>query len=87
MLFHRFFAQKRVVGVSSSNVSWIQYDQDREVLTIGYLTGAMYAYGDVTPFEAARLLFASSKGGWIWDNIRVRGQGNAHKTRKPFARL
>lgn len=68
-------------------MSWIQYDQDWPRLLIGYLNGRAYAYADVSPQEAAQLLFAPSKGTWIWDHIRVRGKGNARKTRKPFSPL
>lgn len=73
--------------MSSSNVSWIQYDQDWPRLLIGYLNGKAYAYSNVTPAEAAGLLFAPSKGTWLWNNVRVRGKGNGRKTRKPFAAL
>lgn len=87
-LFDAFFRRRQIVGVNgSSNVSWIQYDQDRNVLQVGYLNLSIYVYGDVNPQEAASMLFAGSKGTWIWDNIRVRGKGNAHLTRKPFARI
>jgi hypothetical protein len=87
LLFRQFFDEKLVIGVSSSNVSWIQYDQDFPRLVIGYLNGKAYAYSGVSPQEAAALLFAPSKGEWVWSNIRVRGKGNAKKTRKPFAQL
>lgn len=73
--------------MTSSNVSWIRYDQANEVLTIGYLNLGMYAYSMVTPQEAAAFLFASSKGRWCWDHLRVRGKGNAHRTQKPFVKL
>lgn len=86
-LFDRFFRLRQRIGATSTNVSWFQYDQARNVLVIGYLNATMYAYGDVSPNEAASLLFAGSKGEWVWDHIRVRGKGNARKTRKPFARL
>jgi hypothetical protein len=75
------------IGVRSSNVSWHQYHADRGVLVIGYLNGSMYAYGSVSEAEAVSLLFATSKGTWVWDHIRVRGKGNGRKTRKPFGRL
>lgn len=76
-----------VIGVSSSNWSWYQYDQAREILRVGYLNGKGYAYGNVSLPEAISLLYAPSAGTWGWDNLRVRGKGNARRTRKPFGRL
>jgi hypothetical protein len=76
-----------VLYVSSSNVLWLRYYQDRDVLLIGFRNNSAYAYSGVTAGEAASLLFAPSKGIWIWDHIRVRGKGNSRRTRKVFAKM
>lgn len=75
------------ISAASSNVSWYSYDPGRNVLIIGFLNLSMYAYGNVSEAEAVSLLFAPSKGTWVWDNIRVRGKGNSRRTRKPFGKL
>ena len=86
-LIQSFFVRREPFAVASSNVAWIQYDRARNVLFVGYKNASSYAYGDVSEQEAAAFLFASSKGKWVWDNLRVRGKGNARKTRKNFARV
>ena len=86
-LIELFFTRNEILYVSSSNVLWIRYYQDRDVLLIGYRNNAAYAYSGVTATEAASLLFAPSKGTWVWDRIRVRGKGNSRRTRKVFSRL
>lgn len=77
-MLEQLFAGK-VIGVSSSNVSWIQYDKANERLFVGYQNLGIYAYYPVSSQEAAHLLFAPSKGKWIWDHIRVRGSKTDHQ--------
>lgn len=60
-------------GFSSSNVQAIQYHSDDQRLLIQYLDGSMYAYHPVSMGLAMSLYGASSKGTWVWDNLRVRG--------------
>ena len=86
MLLRRLLAGE-VIGVTSTNWSWFQYDQAAEILRVGYLNGKGYGYGNVTLPEAISLLYAPSKGVWGWSYLRVRGKGNARRTRKPFGRL
>lgn len=65
--------------VSSSNVQGIQYDIEREVLTVTFNNDSTYEYPDVNPDTALSLLVAPSKGQWIWDNFRRR--------HKPFTKV
>lgn len=61
----------------------IAFDQDNGKLYIKYPGGKMYVYDGVSQYEATSLLAASSRGTWVWDNLRVRGTiGGAQK---PFA--
>jgi hypothetical protein len=44
-----------------------------------------YLYDNVTEDEAISFTKAGSKGGWVWDNLRVRGSKTLHK--KPYRRV
>ena len=63
--------------VKSSNVAAIQYDGERSRLQIEFLDKGkgpgFYGYDDVSIREAEFLARSGSKGGWVWDNLRVRG--------------
>lgn len=66
------FLYGEIVEVSSTNVQYIQYDRDRQLLYIAYKNGAWYVYYDVDGAEAESLFVAPSAGGWVWDHLRVR---------------
>lgn len=68
--------------LSSSNVSKANYDPDRNLLIITYKSGDVWAYV-VSEEEAVDFYHAPSKGTWIWDHVRVRGEGNKHKHQVP----
>jgi hypothetical protein len=80
-----------MVRVESSNVHSIGYDLDTGTLYVRFLVtvvregrvrqfgGSLYGYRGVTPEEFLRFLDAPSKGGWVWDNLRVRGTASGHK--------
>lgn len=59
--------------VQSSNVASIQFHADDDRLIIEYKDGSIYAYHPVPMPMAIDLYRASSKGKWVWDNLRVRG--------------
>lgn len=73
------FLGGQVHYVTSSNVAWIQYlwmypnGTESNELYVGFRDGSVYAYEDVTFEEALSMFRAGSKGGWVWDNLRVRG--------------
>lgn len=60
-------------GFKSSNVSAAHYDPEQHYLELGFKNGGAYGYHDVTRDEARTFYNASSKGNWVWDNLRVRG--------------
>lgn len=61
-----------ITPVTSSNVELIQFDRERQLLYIQYKNGAWYCYYDVDAHEAESFFNAPSKGGWVWDHLRVR---------------
>jgi hypothetical protein len=71
--------------VHSSNVSQLQYDYKKNVLTVAFKNGSVYEYDNVTPPEAVRFIQATSKGGSVWDLLRVRGSRTGHQ--KPFRKI
>ncbi len=68
--------------MASSNVAGAQYEPDAERLTIEFKDGSFYQYQMVSRTEAESFARAGSKGGWVWDNLRVRGKIYAY--RKPY---
>lgn len=75
---NRFLQGEVTYTPQSSNVAWIQYESGPEgsttgILYIGYQDGSVYRYFDLTPDDALSLYAASSKGTWVWDNLRLRG--------------
>lgn len=74
--------------VKSTNVAAIQYDGERSRLQIEFLDKGkgpgFYGYDDVSIREAEFLARSGSKGGWVWDNLRVRGKGNVFAWKKPY---
>lgn len=77
---------------ASSNVGTIVYDKKASQLYIKFLpskrypSGRWYCYDGIDQALATRMYNAYSHGIWVWDNLRVRGIGNARRTQKPFAR-
>jgi len=61
---------------SSTNVKAIKYDSERSVLTIMFWSGAIYDYYDVPEDAVMDFLNATSKGEWVWENIRGGAPGN-----------
>jgi hypothetical protein len=82
--FDDFLNKGKWMAVTSSNVELAAYDLELEILRIQYREGAVYAYQPVSYREALDFAQASSKGKWIWTNLRVRGKGNFHLHRKQF---
>ncbi len=63
---------ERMDTPQSSNVAGAQYDRADSRLFVWYLDGSLYRYESVTVDEAYSFARSSSKGGWCWDNLRVR---------------
>lgn len=81
----------QMVRVKSSNVHsvgfiWNPTQPTKGTLKVRYLDkrggdakpGATYYYMGLHPEEFSNMLRASSKGGWVWDNLRVRGTVAGH---------
>lgn len=71
--------------VLSSNVGMVQYHPEDQKLMVEFLSGGAYLYSNVSLNEARSFATAQSKGGWVWDHLRVRGSKTAH--RKPFVKI
>jgi hypothetical protein len=75
------------VQCGSSNVHSFAYQLQGSRLLVRYLPsaaegrgkGTLYAYENVPPRKFLALLNAGSKGGWIWDNLRIRGTVSGHQ--------
>jgi hypothetical protein len=64
--------------VSSSNLSAVGYDVDRQALEVEFKNGAVYEYSGVPDSEHDGLMSAGSKGTYFNANI---------KNRYPFVKL
>lgn len=71
--------------VQSSNVAAAQYDGETEQMTVEFKDGSLYQYQQISLVEARSFAQAGSKGGWVWDQLRMRGTVNGYK--KPFVFL
>lgn len=84
----------KFVEVQSSNVHSVAYDATEAILYVRFHMkkwnkevgdfvpigpGPIYAYHYVPAQMFLDLLAARSKGGWIWDNLRIRGTVSGHR--------
>jgi hypothetical protein len=69
----------------SKNVYSYGYSSDSGNLYVRFRSedtggpGSLYRYSDVTPEEFMGLMAVTSKGGWVWDNLRIRGTISGHQ--------
>lgn len=82
-----FVFESQPFFVHSSNLVMAQYFQKENKMSIEFKNGAVYLYNGISEQEAISFYIAMSKGGWTWDNIRVRGKGNFWKTKKSFVKI
>ena len=92
--YQEYFLNGHSLGrFASSHVYQIVYDRVKQVLHIQYLggkgkrrsgPGRWYAYYRMTIPEAKTIYNAASKGVFVWDALRVRGQPGNH--RKPMSK-
>ena len=78
----RFLYDFTPLVVNSSNVVSAQYYNDSNELRIQFKDGSAYIYEDINTQEALEFAKAFSKGGWVWDYLRIRGTKYGHK--KPY---
>lgn len=68
----------------SSNVYSFGYNSDSGNLYVRFRDdktggpGSLYRYSDTTPQEFVGMMAAASKGGWVWDHLRIRGTLTGH---------
>lgn len=79
-----FLEDEEPLFVHSSNVIMAQYFGVVSKMLVEFRSGASYLYSNVSLSEALSFAQAQSKGGWIWDNLRVRGSKTQH--RKPYVK-
>ena len=77
-----FVYNGEVLYFHSTNVAWASYRVDTRELLVGYKKGRVYEYSNVNENEALMLAYAFSKGGFVWDHLRVRG--TRFGFRKPY---
>jgi len=75
-----FLYDQELLIVHSTNVASAQYFIDDQKLMLEFLNGSVYIYEPITEEMAMSFVQAQSKGAWVWDNLRVRGEGGDHKT-------
>jgi hypothetical protein len=86
----------KMIPVQSSNVHSIGFAFNykhplRSTLYVRFLgtdsagkrsgSGPLYEYFDIHPDKFQQMRKASSKGGWVWDELRVRGSAVQHQVR------
>ena len=60
------------IPVSSSNISSIGYDSSSNILEVAFNSGGVYQYSNVPNNVYLSLMNASSKGGYLAQNIKGR---------------
>ena len=85
-----FLSGLQPVFVMSSNVAMVQFFPDQgkmmvEFLAKGNKPASAYLYSQISYNEALSFLQSQSKGGWVWDNLRIRGTKSGHK--KPYVKI
>lgn len=87
---HPIVTKGAVKSPQSSNVYSFQYDVDRWMLYITFdaeksegnatkRPGPIYSYSHFPPQKFLAFMAAGSKGGYVWDNVRVRGTVSGHQ--------
>lgn len=80
-----FLYHQELMPVHSTNVAAAQYFIEDQKMMIEFENGSAYLYSNITEPEALQFAQAASKGTWVWDHIRVRG--NPRATRKSFVKI
>lgn len=80
-----FLWDGEILFVNSSNVAAAQFHRDAKKLMLEFKNGSAYLYSNVSPDEAQSFIQATSKGGWVWTDLRIRGSKTGHK--KPYLRI
>lgn len=78
----RFLEGEWVANFFSSNVAGFSWREADSILIVQYKDGSIYQYEQVHMEEAVSMFQTQSKGGWVWDNLRIRGTKLGY--RKPY---
>jgi len=83
---HPIVTKEMVRTPQSSNVYSYSYDVDTWTLYVRFqshmvygVAGSLYSYANVRPQKFLGLHAAASKGGWVWDSLRIRGTISGHQ--------
>ncbi len=76
-----FVQNGEIMFVHSTNVAAAQYHKDAQKLMIEYLDGSAYLYSPISESMAYTFAEYDSKGGFVWDYLRLRGKGADHRHR------
>lgn len=85
VLLEDFLDKNRILRSKSSRPGRryeASYDDEEEMLFITFIgpgVRATYGYFPISELEARSYFFASSKGKWVWSNLRVRGSATLHQ--------
>ena len=79
-----FLTMGRWLSVTSTNVAAIAFDLKKQTLYVQFHPGSKdpnprYWYTPINAAQAGQFAVAPSKGGWVWDHLRVRGTKYGHK--------
>lgn len=80
-----FVYNQEPLFVHSTNVRMMQYFIEERYLLVEFRDGDTYKYNDVTEDEAIKAAKQESKGGFVWDVLRIRGTKFGHK--KPYTKV
>ena len=80
-----FVYDQEPLFVHSSNVAMGQYFLPDKKLMLEFLDGSAYTYDNVTEDEAIEFVQYASKGGFVWDRLRIRGTKKGHQ--KPYRKI
>jgi KTSC domain len=85
-----FLTMGKWLAVTSTNVAQIAYSLDEQTLFVQFHPGKndpspRYWYKPINAKQAQQFALAPSKGGWVWDHLRIRGTKLGHKV--PYGRM
>jgi hypothetical protein len=85
-----FICNEQPIFFHSSNVNMAQFFRGEKKLMVEYKgkndkPNSAYLYEDISEDEALSLVNSGSKGGWVWDSLRIRG--TVYGTKKVYHRI
>lgn len=59
--------------VDSSHISEIGYDENAQTLFVRFINGSLYEYYNIPPDIYDNLLYATSKGSYLYQHVKAPG--------------